>query len=118
MKIDNLVRALLVLLIALFISSCGTAPDTQHKVVVSVREQKLAVLDHGNLLAVYPISTSKFGLGDRPGSYGTPLGTLEIAEKIGDNAPLGTVFKNRRRTGEQGRGCHNQRCPSYGRVKR
>ena len=60
----------------------------------------MAVLDNGNLIAMYPVSTSKFGLSDRPGSYGTPLGKLEIAEKIGDGAPPGAVFKDRHRTGE------------------
>jgi hypothetical protein len=39
-------------------------------------------------------------VGDHPGSYATPLGSLEIASKIGANAPLGTVFKSRRATGE------------------
>lgn len=99
MKIDNFARGLVALLISVLIASC-VAPDTQHHVVVSTREQKLVVLDRGNVIATYPISTSKFGLSDRPGSYGTPLGRLEIAEKIGDNAPVGAVFKNRRRTGE------------------
>ena len=51
-------------------------------------------------MATYSVSTSKFGLGDRPGSRFTPLGQLQIAEKVGDNAPPGTVFKDRRRTGE------------------
>jgi len=60
----------------------------------------LALLDRGNLMAVYPVSTSKFGLGDWRGSRFTPLGNLQIAEKIGDNAAPGTVFKSRRRTGE------------------
>src|SRR5205809_6487747 len=87
------------LLLALFLASCA-APDTQHKIVVSTRDQKLAVLDRGNLMATYPVSTSKFGLGDRPGSRFTPLGQLQIAEKIGGNALPGTVFKDRRRTGE------------------
>jgi lipoprotein-anchoring transpeptidase ErfK/SrfK len=87
------------LLVTLFLASCA-APDTQHHVVISTRDQKLAVLDRGNLLATYPVSTSKFGLGDRPGSRFTPLGQLQIAEKIGDNAPPGAVFKDRRRTGE------------------
>jgi hypothetical protein len=87
------------LLVTFFLASCA-APDTQHQVVISTREQKLAVLDHGSLLAIYPVSTSKFGLGDRPGSYGTPLGKLEIADKIGDGAPPGAVFKDRHRTGE------------------
>jgi lipoprotein-anchoring transpeptidase ErfK/SrfK len=87
------------LLVTLFLASCA-APDTQHHIVISTRDQKLAVLDRGNLLATYPVSTSKFGLGDRPGSRFTPLGQLQIAEKIGDKAPAGAVFKDRRRTGE------------------
>lgn len=60
----------------------------------------MALLDKGKIIAMYPVSTSKFALSDRPGSYGTPLGELEIADKIGDGAPAGTVFKDRRRTGE------------------
>jgi lipoprotein-anchoring transpeptidase ErfK/SrfK len=87
------------LLLALFIASCA-APDTQHQIVVSTREQKLALIDRGNVLAIYPVSTSKFGLGDWRGSRFTPLGKLEIAKKIGDDAPAGAVFKDRRRTGE------------------
>jgi lipoprotein-anchoring transpeptidase ErfK/SrfK len=92
-------EALATLLLALFIASCA-APDTRHQIVISTREQKLAVLDRGNLMAIYPVSTSKFGLGDWRGSRYTPLGHLEIAEKIGDTAPPGAVFKDRRRTGE------------------
>jgi lipoprotein-anchoring transpeptidase ErfK/SrfK len=87
------------LLLALLLASCA-APDTQHQIVISTREQKLALLDRGSLMAIYPISTSKFGLGDWRGSRYTPLGQLQIAEKIGDNAPPGAVFKDRRRTGE------------------
>ena len=87
------------IVIALFITSCA-APDTRHQIVISTRDQKLALLDRGNLMATYPVSTSKFGLGDWRGSRFTPLGKLQVAEKIGDNAPPGTVFKSRRRTGE------------------
>src|SRR5207342_960658 len=86
------------IVIALFIASCA-APDTRHQIVISTRDQKLALLDRGNLMATYPVSTSKFGLGDWRGSRFTPLGKLQVAEKIGDNAPPGTVFKSRRRTG-------------------
>jgi lipoprotein-anchoring transpeptidase ErfK/SrfK len=95
---DSAIRPYL-LLIALLLASCA-APDTQHQIVVSTREQKLALLDRGNVVAIYPVSTSKFGLGDWRGSRFTPLGKLQIAEKIGDNAPSGAVFKDRRRTGE------------------
>src|SRR2546425_4880944 len=89
----------LLLLVAFFIASCA-APDTRHQIVISTREQKLAVLDRGNLMTIYLVSTSKFGLGDWRGSRYTPLGQLEIAGKIGDNSPPGAVFKDRRRTGE------------------
>ena len=89
----------LFLLVALFLASCA-APDTQHHIVISTRDQKLAVLDRGTLLTTYPVSTSKFGLGDYSRSSRTPLGELEVAKKIGDNAPLGAVFKDRIRTGE------------------
>ena len=86
--------------IAVICASCATRKDVQHHVVISVKDQRLAVLDHNTLLATYPVSTSKYGLGDWPGSRRTPLGEMEIASKIGDGAPPGTVFKDRRRTGE------------------
>src|SRR5438128_4168473 len=89
----------LLLLVAFFIASCA-APDTRHQIVISTREQKLALLDRGNVMAIYPVSTSKFGLGDWRGSRFTPLGQLQIAEKIGGTAAPGAVFKDRRRTGE------------------
>ena len=60
----------------------------------------MAVLEDGQPIATYPVSTSKFGLGDFPGRKETPLGNLEIARKIGDHAPSGAVFKSRRLTGE------------------
>jgi lipoprotein-anchoring transpeptidase ErfK/SrfK len=85
--------------IVLFATSCAT-PDRRHRIVVSVPEQRLVVLDQGVPKAMYPVSTSKFAIGDFPGSRGTPLGEMEIAKKIGDGAPSGAVFKSRRRTGE------------------
>src|SRR4030095_2771052 len=69
-------------------------------VVVSVRDQQLAIVKDGCRTATYPVSTSKCGVGDRPRSYSTPLGAMQIAAKIGSGAPMGAVFKNRQRTGE------------------
>jgi hypothetical protein len=92
-------QVFIALFIGAILGSCA-APDIEHQIVVSTREQKLALLDRGNLVATYPVSTSKFGLGDQRGSRFTPLGKLQIAQKIGDNAPSGAVFKDRRRTGE------------------
>ena len=99
MKIDIFSRAILLGAIATIVASCA-APDTRHHIVISTSEQKLALLDRGNLMGVYPVSTSKFGLGDWAGSSFTPLGELEIEKKIGDHAPPGAVFKDQHRTGE------------------
>jgi len=65
-----------------------------------VPDQKLLVIRNGTPIAEYPVSTSRFGLGSKPGSYQTPTGRLEIAAKIGTGAPAGAVFDGRRRTGE------------------
>jgi len=87
------------LLVAASLASC-VSPDRRHQVIISIPEQRMALLEDGAPLATYPVSTSNFGLGDLSGSSGTPLGYLEVARKFGDNAPSGAVFKDRRRTGE------------------
>jgi lipoprotein-anchoring transpeptidase ErfK/SrfK len=89
----------LLLALALLFSSCVTK-DSDHRIVVSVADQSLELYHKETLLGRYPVSTSRFGLGDRPGSRATPLGRMEVAIKIGAGAPLGAVFKSRRRTGE------------------
>ena len=72
----------------------------EDRIIISVRDQKLMLLQDGAKVATYPVSTSKFGLGDNLGRLTTPLGFLQVAKKIGDNAPVGAVFHNRRWTGE------------------
>ena len=76
------------------------APTLGTRVLISVRDQKLILIENGAIAATYPISTSKYGLGDNWGSLATPLGLLQVAQKIGDHAPVGAVFHNRRWTGE------------------
>ena len=78
----------------------GCATDQSHQVVISVPEQRMILIKDGLPLAIYPVSTSKYGVGDRPGSSETPVGTMEIARKIGDGLPAGAAFKNREPTGE------------------
>jgi lipoprotein-anchoring transpeptidase ErfK/SrfK len=68
--------------------------------IISTADQKMVVLRDNKPIAIYPVSTSKFGLGDCPGSNATPLGKLRVKEKIGAGARLGAVFKSRRPTGE------------------
>lgn len=82
----------------MFLTSC--AGDKRHVLVISATDQSMTVFDEGQPVALYPVSTSKFGLGDTPGSSKTPLGKMRIKKKIGDGAPLGAVFKSRKPTGE------------------
>lgn len=74
--------------------------DSHHEIIVSVKDQQLMLKTDGKPEAIYPVSTSKFGIGDRLGSYATPLGKLFVKVKIGMGRPLGTVFKSRVPTGE------------------
>jgi len=78
------------------LAAIATAPE----IIISVPDQQLVIMENGVLAAHYPISTSKFGLGDQPSSYATPLGLLEVAAKVGDGAPMGAVFKAQHMTGE------------------
>jgi lipoprotein-anchoring transpeptidase ErfK/SrfK len=87
-------------LILLGLLFAGCAGDTRHRLIISISDQKMLVLTDGKPSAVYPVSTSKFGTGDREGSYATPIGHLCVRRKIGDGAPLGTVFHSRKPTGE------------------
>jgi hypothetical protein len=82
-------------------SAFAVAPlDSSNQVIISVRDQKLVLMRNGSKVAIYPISTSMFGLGDAWGRMTTPLGYLAVEKKIGDNVPVGAVFHKRRLTGE------------------
>ena len=44
---------------------------------------------------IFPISTSKFGLGTEEGSFKTPTGRFRIAQKIGAGGAVDSAFKAR-----------------------
>ena len=90
---------LLLLTLSMLFYGCVTK-DRDHRILVSVADQSMELYRRNALIGRFLISTSKFGLGDQPGSRATPLGRMEVAKKIGARAPLGAVFKNRRQTGE------------------
>jgi len=72
----------------------------QTEILISVAEQRLAVVRDGEIVQKFPISTSRFGVGDGFNTYRTPLGHLKVCNKLGNNLPVGAVFKNRNATGE------------------
>jgi hypothetical protein len=80
---------------------------THHVFTVHIEEQRAALFElaaQGNRrvakqLREFVCSTSKFGIGQIAGSNCTPLGLHRIAEKHGDGAEPGTVFKGRKPVG-------------------
>lgn len=69
-------------------------------IVISVADQRLAVMEGGKQAAVYKISTARAGVGEALDSDKTPRGKHQIVEKIGDGVPLGMVIADRIPTGE------------------
>ncbi|HLF12848.1 MAG TPA: L,D-transpeptidase [Gammaproteobacteria bacterium] len=67
---------------------------------VDLRKQQLDLLQRGELLKSFPVSTSKYGAGEVRNSYKTPRGGHVIRAMIGAGQPLGAVFRGRRPTGE------------------
>lgn len=72
----------------------------EYAVVVNPEAQELYLVRDSKILQIYPVSTSKNGIGTRVGSEKTPWGTHRIKEKIGEGAPEGAVFAGRQPTGE------------------
>ncbi|MDR1906934.1 MAG: L,D-transpeptidase [Puniceicoccales bacterium] len=73
---------------------------TSQCLYVSVKDQHMYFYNKAQLEAVYTISTASKGISQIQDSEGTPLGLHEIADKIGEGAPWGTVFIGRKNTGK------------------
>ena len=70
------------------------------EIVVNISTQKLHYLLNGKQKKEYSISTASKGIGNKAGSYKTPLGKHSICEKIGKGAKFGTIFKGKNKTKE------------------
>lgn len=78
----------------------GLANAPTPEIVIDVDEQQMKLLQAGQEVAKFPISTSKFGVGDDFRSYKTPTGVFEVCDKMGGALPLGAVIKKGKPTGE------------------
>lgn len=87
---------------AVITAPCTTVPMAS-RIEVDISEQVLYLYcryaDSNEEVKTYPISTSKYGIGNKAHSNKTPLGLHHIKGKIGDGAPFGTIFKGLRNTG-------------------
>ena len=76
----------------------------EYAITIDVSEQRLFLFDNipfhnAKLIRTYPVSTSKYGVGNEEYSKKTPLGTHSILEKIGEIARIGAIFESRQNTG-------------------
>lgn len=66
---------------------------------VSIARQRVYLINNYHISALYLCSTAAAGIGNKVGSYKTPLGWHVIAECIGGGLPKGAVLKERQFSG-------------------
>lgn len=69
-------------------------------IYVSVQSQRIYLVVNGNLMAEYPVSTARNGLGSLRNSQRTPEGLHRVARKYGDDVPPFGILKYRQYTGK------------------
>lgn len=74
--------------------------SNQLVILISISKHNLYLVKGEKIVMTYPVSTSKYGIGNKEGSNKTPLGTHRISEKIGKGAGMGTIFKSGINTGK------------------
>lgn len=70
-------------------------------VFVSIKQQRLYLIRYGHMVTSYPISTSRYGVGNRINSQKTPTGVHWIKKKMGNHTPINGILKGGVYTGAQ-----------------
>lgn len=68
-------------------------------IYVAAKRQRLYLINGDEIEQTYVISTAKNGVGNKVGTFQTPQGLHQIAEKVGDDLPVNSVIKNKMPTG-------------------
>ena len=72
----------------------------ERRILVDLAAQRLTLLESGEPLCAFAVSTACNGPGETEGSGCTPRGLHRIRIRVGAGCPQGTVFVGRRPTGE------------------
>ena len=67
---------------------------------ISVKHQKMYLIENRTTVKTYPISTSKKGIGSHQNSNKTPPGLHTVKRKIGEEVPLGGILVAREFNGK------------------
>jgi lipoprotein-anchoring transpeptidase ErfK/SrfK len=65
------------------------------KIRIQAKDQLLHLMEADIVICSFPVSTSRFGLGEAEGSFRTPTGRFQVHQKIGEEHPANTVFRGR-----------------------
>ena len=68
---------------------------TNEALIVSIAEQKMVFWRDGQVAGSFPISSGRRPPSCIVDSLGTPTGLHNVADRLGDGEPLGTVFRGR-----------------------
>lgn len=72
----------------------------QDYLYVAAHSQKIYHIQNHVVVGEYTVSTAATGVGYAFGSYQTPAGLHEVAEKIGADLPVGAIIKQKQFKGE------------------
>ncbi len=81
------------------------------RIEVNIQQQKLWLKDEDLILETFQVSTAKNGAGEINNSECTPRGEHEVAEMIGADQEMNTVFVGRMLTGEIYTSELRKKCP-------
>ena len=76
-------------------------------IYVGIKRQKLYVFKQQDIIACFPISSSKRGVGNTINSFKTPTGLHKINTKYGYDVPFGGIFEHRKFKGKIATICHD-----------
>ncbi len=76
-----------------------TPDEERFRLVLSIPDQRMALIDGRTIVAEYVISTALNGVSEAFNTEGTPRGLHVISENIGHGQPVGMIFKGREPTG-------------------
>ena len=75
-------------------------PSQNQYLIIDISDQILFLFENDTCILNFPISSSKYGIGNQSGSNKTPLGLHLISRKIGSKVPFGGILEGRKFTGE------------------
>jgi L,D-transpeptidase YbiS len=74
--------------------------EKNYHIEININDQCLRLFNNNRVEKEYSVSTAKNGTGERMDCECTPRGEHVIAEKIGENCEINTVFISRQPSGE------------------